>query len=306
MPDCFTSPVAVPVEGTSSTRNLLPDLLLLTKARVNVSVVGTAFVGFGLNAAVFPNWLLLLHTLGGTALTAGAAAAANQVLEYRFDRTMVRTRNRPLAAGRLGSRTAIILTTVLFGAGCLWLGCAVNGAALVLAILTFAVYVFAYTPMKRSTPFCTVVGAVSGALPLLIGWAATEVALERWTAIACGVLFLWQIPHFLAIAWRRKTDYANGGFKVLPRNDRDGHRTACLAVAGTVAMTIVSLTPAFLGGAAWWYLAGGAALGMAMLFFSIQFLRKRSEASARSLYIASLYYLSCLYFLMFLIPRMSS
>ena len=200
------------------------DILVLTKLRVNLLVVGTAFVGFALNADIVFNWYLLINTLIGTGLVAGSAAAANQTMEMKFDRDMVRTQNRPLAAGRLGRGTGIIVCVTLLLAGCFWLGVAVNLRAMSLALLTFLMYAFAYTPMKRHSPACLFIGAIPGALPILIGWAATGAAFGLWTIVAFGILFLWQIPHFLAIAWWQKTDYARAGFQVLRCDDHLGFR----------------------------------------------------------------------------------
>jgi heme o synthase len=280
--------------------NWFRDLLALTKARVNIFVVATAFVGFTLNAGILQNWLLLLHTLIGTGLVAGGAAVANQALEQQFDRNMIRTRNRPLAAGRLPRRTAVIFSSALLGAGCLWLGIAVNSRAMSLAFLTFLIYAFAYTPLKRRTPTCTLVGAIAGALPILVGWAATGADFDIWTAVAFGILLLWQIPHFLAIAWWRKADYSRAGFHVLRHEDNQGYQAAGWALACTVAMIGVSLVPFFTHRVGVWYFLTGLALGAGILLRSIQFLVRRNEVAARSLFIASLLYLPCLYFLMLL------
>lgn len=281
-----------------SLTNRLSDLLTLTKARVNFFVVGTAFVGFALHARILSNWRVLLPTLIATGLVAGAAATANHIREQKFDRQMVRTRNRPLAADRIRRRTALALTAVLFGAGSLFLGCLVNLHAMCLAGLAFGIYAFAYTPLKRRTQACILVGAVAGALPVLIGWAASGAAFNFWAVIAFAVLFLWQIPHFLAIAWRWKSDYLRAGYRVLPRNDIHGYQTAGWALVGTVVTVIVSFAPLIFRRVADWYLFGGLALGTVILFSSIQFLTKRTEAAARSLFIASLIYLPSVYFLM--------
>jgi protoheme IX farnesyltransferase len=284
-------------ESTSIARRLW-DLLVLTKARVNVLVVGTTFVGFALHARILPNWSLLLQTLAGTGLVAGSAAVANQALEQSFDRNMARTRNRPLAAGRLRWNSVVLLSGTLLGAGCLWLGAGVNLRAMSLAGLTFLIYTFAYTPLKRYTPACMLVGAVAGALPVLIGWAATDADFGLWTFVAFAVLFLWQIPHFLAIAWWRRADYSVAGFHVLPRGDDRGYRTAGSAVAFAVAMVVTSLVPVLLHRATARYLPVGLALGIAIITSSIRFLVRRNEANARSLFVASLFYLPVLYLLM--------
>lgn len=297
------SPLCVPewaVTESTGIAGWLSDLMVLTKARANVAVVATTFVGFALHADVLPNWLLLFHTLAGTALIAGSAAVANQAKEQEFDRKMVRTRNRPIAAGRLNPRTGMWLSGLLCGTGCLWLAAGVNVRAMVFAALAFLVYVSFYTPMKRLTPVCTLVGAVSGALPLLIGWAATGAEFGLWASVAFGVLFLWQMPHFLAIAWWRREDYLSAGYRVLSPHDHRGHRTAGWALASTLAVVAVSLVPAFANQVTTWYWPGALAVGVLFSILSIRFLVRRDGTAARSLFLASLYYLPAVYALMLL------
>lgn len=274
--------------------------MVLTKARANVAVVATTFVGFALHADVLPNWLLLFHALAGTALIAGSAAVANQAKEQQFDRNMARTRHRPVAAGRLNRRTAVWLCAALGGAGCLWLGAGVNVRALLFGALAFLIYVFAYTPLKRRTPACILVGAVSGALPLLIGWAATGAKFGLWASVAFAILFLWQMPHFLAIAWWRRGDYLGAGYRVLCPRDHHGHRTAGWALVSTLAVLAVSLVPAFANQVAAWYWPAALAAGIMFSTFAIRFLLRRNVTTARSLFLASLYYLPTVYALMLL------
>jgi protoheme IX farnesyltransferase len=288
------------VDNPNGCSNWFADILVLTKARVNVLVVATTFVGFALNASIQSNWFLLLKTMLGTALVAGGAAAANQTLERRFDRNMVRTQNRPLAAGRFRRRTGIWVSVIFLAAGYLWLDAAVNVRTMLLAFLTFLIYVFAYTPLKRFTSACILVGAVAGALPVLIGWAATGVDFGLWTAIAFVTLFLWQIPHFLAIAWWCRADYTRAGFHVLPFDDKRGYWTACSAFIFAAATVAISFVPVLLHRVTGWYFLGGFVLGTVILFFSTRFLIKRTIRVARSLFIASLIYLPCLYLLMLL------
>ena len=278
--------------------NRLRDILILTKARVNLLVIATTFVGFALNIGVRPNWLLLLNTLLGTGLIAGGAAAANQTLEWPFDQKMIRTQKRPIAAGRFASQTGIAVSAIFLVLGCLWLGMAVNLRAMLVALLTFFIYVFVYTPMKRFTPACTLAGAIAGALPVLIGWAATETKLGLWVAIAFSTLFLWQVPHFLAIAWWFRADYARGGYHVLPHDDQCGFWTAGVALFGSVITVAISLLPAWLHRVSGCYLWCGAGLGIMLLSFSLWFFLKRSGKTARGLFIASLLYLPFIYILM--------
>ena len=294
------SATAIAVDCPNGNSNWFADVLVLTKARVNILVVATTFVGFALNTSIQSNWLLLLQTMLGTSLVAGGAAAANQTLEWRFDRNMVRTRSRPLAAGRFSSRAGIWVSMVFLTAGCLWLGAAVNVEAMSLALLTFLIYTFAYTPLKRFTSACILVGAVAGALPVLIGWAATGADFGLWTTVAFAILFLWQIPHFLAIAWWCRSDYLNAGFHVLPFDDQRGAWTAGLAFVFAVATVAVSFVPVWLHRATGWYWMSGLVFGILFLSASIRFLTIRGEATARALFFVSLAYLPGLYLLMLL------
>ncbi len=278
----------------------LSDLLVLTKARANVAVVATTFVGFALHADILPNWLLLFHTLAGTGLLAAGAAVANQAIEHEFDQNMTRTRNRPVAAGRLRPRSAVWLSAALGGVGCLWLAVGVNCRATIFGALAFLIYVFLYTPLKRLTPNCTLVGAISGALPIWVGWAATGAEFGLWSAVAFAVLFLWQFPHFLAIAWWRRAEYLGAGYRVLSHDDRQGYRTAGWALVCTSAVLAVSLVPALANRVADWYWLGALAVGIAFCLSCIRFLVRRTEAAARSLFLASLLYLPAVYVLMLL------
>lgn len=276
------------------------DFFILTKARVNALVVATTFVGFALHSGVTSYWWLLLHTLLGTGLVAGAAAAANQTMEWRFDQMMARTRKRPIAAGRFSSRSGALVSALLLVAGSLWLGLAVNFRAMLIAVVTYLIYVFAYTPLKRRSSVCVLAGAVAGALPLLIGWAATDAPFGWWTAAAFGVLFFWQMPHFWAIAWWCRADYTRAGYHVLPLDDVRGHWTAGLALFYAIVTVAVSLLPAWRLSASIFYWAGGVALGLGFLFFTGWFLVRRSLTTARWLFIASLFYLPLIYALMLL------
>ena len=292
-------PGGVSAESTGIAR-WLSDLMVVTKARANVAVVATAFVAFALHADVLSNWLLLLHTLVGTGLLAAGAAMANQAIEEQFDQIMPRTRHRPIAAGRLRRRTAMGLSGGLFATGCVWLGAGVNGRAMFFGLLAFLIYVFVYTPLKRRTPACTFVGAVSGALPLLIGWAATGAEFGLWASVAFAVLYLWQMPHFLAIVWWRRTEYLRAGYRVLHHDDAQGFRTAGWAFVFAVAVFAVSLVPTLANRVTHSYWLGAVAIGLMFSASSLQFLRRRTEAAARSLFLASLYYLPLLYLLMLL------
>lgn len=275
--------------------DLVSDFLAVTKARANVAVVATAFVGFALHAELEGNWLLLAHTLIGVGLLAAAAAVANQTMEREFDAKMQRTWHRPIAAGRMSARGGVLLCGGMAAGGGVWLAAAVNLHALLYAALAFGIYVFAYTPLKRRTPLCTLPGAVSGALPLLAGWAATGAEFGMWTIVSTAILFAWQAPHFMAIAWWRRAQYSDAGYRVLGANDRDGARAAICAAVGAVGAIAVSLIPAATGHASALYAVCAAANGIAFAYFAARFLGDRNESTARSLFIASLYFLPAVY-----------
>jgi len=279
---------------------LVGDLTTLAKARVNLLVVATAFVGFALHAKPSTDWLLLVHTLGGTGLIAASAAVANQIRERRHDCMMDRTRYRPLAAGRLRPIHAVAWCAFLFVAGSMWLEFGVNRKALGFAVLAFAVYTMLYTPLKRRSPACTIVGAVAGALPVLTGWAATDTPLGFWAIIAFTFLFVWQIPHFLAIARWRRADYQRAGFHVLPAQDEDGRVTARWTITSVIVLTAISLLPLLRGHVLWWYAPAATLSGAALFVPTWRFWKTRTEAAARRLFQFTLIYLPVVYVLMLL------
>lgn len=274
------------------------DFLLLTKARANFAVVGTAWVGYALQAGPGADGRPWLDAVLGTCLLASAASMANQAIEPEWDRRMTRTRNRPIATGRLSPRAGWWLSAVFAVAGGSWLGLRVNLWALAWAVLAYVVYVFGYTPLKRRTPACTLVGAVSGALPLLVGWAAAGTRAPAWGWAAVGVLFLWQIPHFHAIAWWRRADYLNAGYRVLDPADVTGLRAANGAVGFAIATVLVSLLPVLSGTTPAFYAPSALITGLAFVGMALWLRHRRTEAAARRLFLASLYYLPAIYALM--------
>src|SRR5580698_113986 len=219
----------------------------LVKARLTTLVLLTTAVGFYLGWRGDMNWMLLLNTLAGTALVAAGASALNQWLERDYDAKMLRTQSRPLPSGRLQPATVVILGGVSSVAGLIYLAMAVNLLTSVLGAVTLVSYVFIYTPLKRVTWLNTLVGAIPGALPPLMGWTAArnELSGEGWALFA--ILAFWQLPHFFAIAWLYREEYAKAGFVMLPNVDADGSRTAQYAVLNTVALLIVSLCPFVFG-----------------------------------------------------------
>jgi protoheme IX farnesyltransferase len=241
---------------------------------------------------------LLFHTVVGTFLVASGAAAFNQVLERDVDARMRRTMARPLPGGRVSARDAALFATALSIAGILELGFGANWLAATVALITLASYALVYTPLKRVTSLATIIGAVPGALPPVIGWAASRgsVGLEAWVLFA--IVFVWQMPHVLAVSWLYREDYARGGIRVLPVEDPNGRSTAFQMVNYAAALVPVSLMPTVVGIAGRTYLAGAIILSIALLAMTIRFARNRTPESARRLFAASLVYLPVLWVLM--------
>jgi heme o synthase len=272
----------------------------LFKARLTTLVLLTTLVGFYVGWTGAMNYALLFHTLLGTALLASGAAALNQWLEREHDARMRRTCNRPLPSGRLQADTVLLLGTGVSAAGLLWLAMTVNLLCAVLGILTLGSYLFIYTPLKHRTHLNTIVGAVPGALPPLMGWVAAsgEITLAGWALFA--ILFFWQMPHFLAIAWLYREDYDQAGFVMLPSVDPDGRRTASQAISHTLGLLPASLSPFVLQLAGPLYLVGALLLGGFFLWRAVQFSRALDEVQARRLFYASIIYLPALLGLMVL------
>ncbi len=266
----------------------------LFKARLTLLVLLTTVVGFysGFRGPV--NYLLILHTLLGTALVASGASALNQLLEREFDAKMRRTQGRPLPSGRLQPRTVLWVGCILAVIGLIYLALAVNLTTSVLGGVSLVSYLFIYTPLKRVTWLNTAVGAVPGALPPLMGWTAArgQLTSEGWALFA--ILAFWQLPHFLAIAWVYRDEYARAGFKMLPVIDPEGHRTGRQAVWHTLGLLPVSLCPFLFRLAGPIYLCGALLLGFTFLWFAIQFSRCLSINRARNLFFVSILYLPLL------------
>ena len=274
------------------------DYLELAKPRVTSLVVATTAFGFYLGSRGGVDPLLLFHTLLGTTLVASGTSAYNMYLERDSDGKMERTRRRPLPDHRLEPVQALAFATVMSVAGILYLALAVNLLTSLLATCTLASYIFLYTPMKRWSPLCTLVGAIPGALPPLGGWAAATGNLSAGGWALFATLFLWQLPHSLAIAWMYRDDYARGGFRLLPVVDPGGGSTIRQILANALALIPVSLTPVLLGVAGVWYFYGAILLGVVLLGFCLRMARTRSRLHARSILLASVLYLPALLFLM--------
>ena len=257
-------------------------------------VLLTTFVGFYLGWQGRMNFLLMFHTLFGTALIAAGAAALNQLLEREYDAKMRRTATRPLPSGRLQPATVMIIGGVGCVVGLTYLAYFVNLLTSVLGAVTLVSYLFIYTPLKRLTWLNTLVGAIPGALPPLMGWTAArnELSGEGWALFA--ILAFWQIPHFMAIAWMYRDEYAKAGFVMLPNVDADGSRTALQSVSNTLALIIASLCPFAFGLTGRIYLVAALILGVIFLWSAIRFSRQMTLPRAKQLFFASIIYLPLL------------
>ncbi len=266
----------------------------LTKARLTTLVLLTTAVGFYLGWRGAMNFALLFNTLAGTALVAAGAAALNQLLEREYDAKMRRTQDRPLPSGRLQPTTVMLFGGVSSVAGLIYLALAVNLLTSVLGAVTLVSYLFIYTPLKRVTWLNTAIGAIPGALPPVMGWTAArgELSGEGWALFA--ILAFWQIPHFFAIAWLYREDYARAGFVMLPNVDAGGKRTGQQTVSHALALLTASLAPFAFKMAGPVYLVGALVLGAAFLGCAIQFSRQLTLIRARQLFLASIIYLPLL------------
>src|ERR1700676_2830903 len=255
--------------------------VVLTKPDVTFLVVITTVAGFYLGSSGAMDWLLLMHTLCGTLLVAGGTAALNQYVERDMDAVMRRTASRPLPSGQLQPREVLIFgfSTIVLGAS--WLATAVNSLASLVALATCILYLCLYTPLKTRTTLATALGAVPGALPPLIGWAAAHgsLSLEAWVLFA--ILYFWQIPHFMAIAWIYREDYARAGMQMLPVVDRSGDATFRQIVCTSAILVWVSALPSVVGMAGIHYFFGALVLGMILLQVGLWANRSRTNARAK-------------------------
>jgi len=266
----------------------------LVKARLTALVLLTTFVGYYLGETGTVNYLLMFHALFGTALVASGAAALNQWLEREYDARMRRTASRPLPSGRLQPATVAIFGGVCSVAGLIYLAVLVNPLTSVIGAVTSISYLFIYTPLKRVTWANTLVGAIPGALPPLMGWTAArnELSGEGWALFA--ILAFWQIPHFMAIAWLYRNEYAKAGFVMLPNVDADGSRTAFYTVGNTVLLFAAGLCPFLLNLNGALYLTAAIVLGAAYFGFAVRFASQLTARRARQLFLASIIYLPLL------------
>jgi protoheme IX farnesyltransferase len=274
------------------------DFLELTKPRITLLVLTTTLVGFYVGQSGSVPLLLLGHTLLGTALVAGGASAFNMYLERHLDALMKRTSGRPLPSGRLHSREAYLFATAISCAGTLYLYAFVNPLTSQVSAVTFASYLFLYTPLKRRTWLCTLIGAAPGALPAVMGWTAGTGRLAPGAFVLFAIVFLWQLPHFYAIGWMYREDYARAGFPMLAVIDAGGSRTSRQAILYIVSLVLVTVIPTLMGMTGLVYLSGALLLGILFLVYGLTFSRLRNRISAKRLFLASICYLPVLLALM--------
>lgn len=290
-----TAELATRQRAASATKSRLVDLYELTKPRMNFLVVITTAVGYYMAVRHSFEWALLLHTLFGTALTAAGASVLNQFIERRYDGLMPRTSDRPLPAGRISPGDALVFGIILSVTGVAYLTVAVNVLTALLGAFTLLSYVLVYTPLKRYTSFNTVVGAVPGAIPPMMGITAVHGAISPEALALFGILFLWQMPHFLAIAILYRDDYARGGFQMLPVVDRDLSVTGRQIVLYSIALIPASIVPVTLGMAGVNYFVVAMLLGLAFLSFGISCATTGTRSDARKLFFSSILYLPLLF-----------
>jgi len=277
-----------------SARSRVFDFAELVKARLTLLVLLTTAAGFYLGAQSPINYTALFHVVFGTAAAAAGAAALNQWWERKLDALMCRTRTRPVPAGRMRPVEALTLGVVLsiFGVGYLVVAC--NALSATLAALTILIYIFGYTPLKRASTANTLVGAIPGAIPPMIGWAAARGTIEAGAWSLFAILLLWQLPHFFAIAWMYRDDYSRAGFRMISSDDSSGERSASQSVFFCILLLVIAGLPTFLGIATLVYLAIELALGGLFIAVAMRFLKKRTVRAARLLFITSIVYLPLL------------
>jgi protoheme IX farnesyltransferase len=287
-------PAGANASVTTVTERRFADFVMLTKPRLNLLVLTTTLAGLYLASPSGVEIALLLNTLVGTALVAGGAAALNQVWERRTDALMRRTSTRPLPGGRLSVADSTWFGVLLSIMGLAQLALLVNVTAAAVAAATLISYVLVYTPLKLRTSLATLVGAIPGALPPVIGWSAATGRITLPALVLFGIVFFWQMPHFLAIAWLFRDDYANAGIPLLPVLEPDGRRTGQQAFIYAAALWPVSLLPAVVGLAGIPYAIVATALGLLFVWLTLRFARERSMPNARTLFLFSITYLPIL------------
>lgn len=284
---------AGPIPGRARHR-IAGDYAELVKARLTLLVLLTTAVGYYMGAASPIHYIGLFHVVFGTASAAAGAAALNQWWERKADAVMERTKLRPVPDGRMRPAEALIAGSVLALFGIFYLAFACNALSAVLAAVTVLIYILAYTPLKRISNFNTLVGAVPGALPPLIGWTAARGTVDAGAWSLFAILFFWQLPHFFAISWMCREDYSRAGFQMISGDDIGGERSASQSVFFCILLMAIAGLPAFIKMTSQVYLGCELVLGGAFVAVAMRFLRSRTPATARSLFIASIVYLPLL------------
>jgi heme o synthase len=292
------------VQGRRTTRsNVLFDYWELTKPEINFLIAITAAAGFWLGspaARPYFLWSQFLHTLLGTILVASGAATLNQLIELRYDAQMRRTARRPLVLGKIAPSRALWFGVLLSFFGVVYLALSTNSLASLLAALTLLSYLFLYTPLKRITPLCTLVGAIPGAAPPLIGWAAARGRLDPAAWVLFAIVFLWQLPHFTSIAWMYREDYSRAGYLVLPSDENRKRFVIWQALVAPVLLLLVGVIPTIGRLSGFIYFGGALAIGGIFLYYSARFAAHRTNDAARQLLLASILYLPAIFALLVL------
>ena len=286
------------LEQAKATPSRAADFVTLTKPRLNFLVLLTTAAAYSLGAGPGATLAAFAHTLLGTFLVAGGASALNQAWERDTDRLMRRTRMRPIADLRMPPSAGVVFGLSLTVLGATELAYFLNPLTSGVALFTAASYVLFYTPLKTRTSLSTIVGALPGALPAVIGWAAATntLSIEGW--VLFGIVFMWQMPHFLAIAWMYRDEYAGAGMPLLPVIQPDGRSTGRQAVIYTAALIPLSMMPTGVGLASPWYMVGAMTLGAILMLMALEFSAKRTLATARRLFFGSILYLPILWALL--------
>jgi protoheme IX farnesyltransferase len=275
-------------------QGLVSDLAELVKARLTLLVLVTTAVGFYLGSEPPVDYRALLHTVFGTAAAAAGAAALNQWWERRLDALMQRTKTRPIPAGRMAPVQALVLGAALSIFGVVYLAIVCNALSAILAAITIVIYIFAYTPLKRTSTANTAVGAIPGAIPPMIGWAGARGHLDLGAWSLFVIVFLWQMPHFFAIAWMCRDDYSRAGFRMISSDDSSGERSASQSVFFCILLLVLAGLPAFVGVASYIYQPIELVLGGLFVAVAMRFLKLRTPSAARLLFFASIAYLPLL------------
>lgn len=290
-------------QDRATARGRLRDWVELTKPRLTALVLVTVVVGAVASGSWRMDALTLVHLVLGTALVAASSSAANQCWERDRDARMLRTADRPVPSGRLAVRDVALFSAVSLPVGVVYLATTVNAIVALLGVATWLTYVVVYTPLKTRTYANTAVGAVAGALPIWMGWAATGRSFDLLAVSLFAIVYLWQFPHFMAIAWIYRDDYRRGGYSMLPSADGHGQRAAALATCGAASLLSVSLLPAVYANLGATYVIWALVLGFMYLGAAIRFRASTNDASARTLLRASLIYLPALLIWISMSPR---